>query len=220
MGKAMDTIWDNIHASQAWGGYPSEHVIRFIARNYYQTERSKVKILDFGCGGGAHTWFLAREGFDTYAFDGAEQAVINTRKKLEKEHLSAHLEVKDGTDLDYQENYFDAVIDNVSIYSNKMKDIISMYKNIYRSLKTDGKLLTVCFGKETCGYRIGVEIEKDTYTNIPKGPLHNRGTVHFFDKKEIIDILEQIGYRHITIDTINYSDSGEIIQQYVVSTEK
>ena len=71
----MDNIWNEIHETQAWGSYPSEHVIRFFARNYYSKERDKVKILDFGCGGGAHTWYLAREGFDVYAFDGAEAAV-------------------------------------------------------------------------------------------------------------------------------------------------
>lgn len=94
--KAMDPVWDEIHSLRTWGEYPAEHVIRFVARNYYQTDRSKVKILDFGCGAGAHTWFLAREGFDTYAFDGFPYAVENSKKKLEKENLHADFRVFDG----------------------------------------------------------------------------------------------------------------------------
>ena len=65
--------------------YPTEHVIRFIARNYYNVpERGKIKILDFGCGTGAHTWYLAREGFDAYAFDGSESAIRRAKKDLQK----------------------------------------------------------------------------------------------------------------------------------------
>ena len=63
------------------GEYLSEHVIRFVARNYYNTDRSKVRILDFGCGQGAHTWYLAREGFDTYAFDGSSSAIKKPKKE-------------------------------------------------------------------------------------------------------------------------------------------
>lgn len=70
--KSFSEEWEKIHSTQEWGRYPSETVIRFIARNYYKTEREKIKILDFGCGAGAHTWYLAREGFDVYAFDGSK----------------------------------------------------------------------------------------------------------------------------------------------------
>ncbi len=39
---------------------------------------------------GAHTWYLAREGFDVYAFDGSKSAVAKAAQRLEKEHLKAH----------------------------------------------------------------------------------------------------------------------------------
>lgn len=50
--KSFDNEWEKIHASQEWGKYPSENVIRFIARNYYSKDRLKTRILDFGCGAG------------------------------------------------------------------------------------------------------------------------------------------------------------------------
>ncbi len=49
--KSFDETWEQIHSTQEWGKYPSEIVIRFIARNYYKGNRSETKILDFGCGG-------------------------------------------------------------------------------------------------------------------------------------------------------------------------
>lgn len=44
--KSFENEWEKIHASQEWGKYPSENVIRFIARNYYSKDRLKTRILD------------------------------------------------------------------------------------------------------------------------------------------------------------------------------
>ena len=46
--KSFSEEWEKIHSTQEWGRYPSETVIRFIARNYYKTERERLKfwILD------------------------------------------------------------------------------------------------------------------------------------------------------------------------------
>lgn len=47
MGKSFNQEWETVHSTQEWGMYPTEHVIRFIARNYYNVpEREKIKILD------------------------------------------------------------------------------------------------------------------------------------------------------------------------------
>ena len=80
--KSFDTTWETIHATQEWGKYPAEPVIRFVARNYYNKVRITIKILDFCCGAGSNTWYLAREGFDVYAFDGSVSAVNKVEKLL------------------------------------------------------------------------------------------------------------------------------------------
>lgn len=50
--KTAIEFWDERIRKHGWGKYPSEHVIKFIARNYYNKDRATIKILDFGCGGG------------------------------------------------------------------------------------------------------------------------------------------------------------------------
>lgn len=35
MKKSFDNYWEQVHSRTEWGQYPTEHVIRFIARNYY-----------------------------------------------------------------------------------------------------------------------------------------------------------------------------------------
>lgn len=220
MHNAIDSIWEVIHGSQFWGGYPTEHVIRFVARNYYNTDRKSIKILDFGCGQGAHTWYLAREGFDTYAFDGSSSAIEKAKHRLELDGLNATFSVQDAVSLDYPDNFFDAVVDNVCIYANKMDDIIAMYKNSYAVLKNGGKLLTVVFGEELDGYTSGKQIEPGTYIDIKEGALANRGCSHIFTRCEIEQSLLVNGFSNIQIEWCKYTDRGHLIHQYICSADK
>ncbi|MDY6381109.1 MAG: class I SAM-dependent methyltransferase [Bacteroidales bacterium] len=220
MKNVIDPIWEKIHSSQEWGKYPSEPVIRFVARNFYNTDRNKVKILDYGCGQGAHTWYLANEGFDTYAFDGSQSAVAKTKDRLDNSSLNATLSVMDAVSIDYTDNFFDAVIDSFCICSNRISDISIMYKNVYRILKNGGRLLTLCFGEELDGYKTGKEIEKGTYTDINEGALANRGICHFFTKTEIENILAYVGFKDIQIEWCKYTDRGHLVHQYICSAIK
>lgn len=220
MKTSIDPIWEKIHSVKLWGQYPTEHVIRFVARNFYSKNRHDIKILDFCCGGGAHSWYLAREGFDVYAFDGSESAVKNTRRKLEQEGLSANLSVCDAANLSYPDDFFDAVIDNVSIDANRLDDIKTMYKAIYRILNPNGKLLTVCFDKETTGFGTGKEIEPDTFTDMTSGVLKTSGVHHFFDKQSINALLAEIGFTGIKNETLVYTDNGNVISEIITMAEK
>lgn len=213
-------VWEDIHATHEWGKYPSEHVIRFVARNYYRKKRSNIKILDFGCGAGANTFFLAREGFDVYAFDGAPSAVRKANRYLQEQgYNDVHFTVQNGRDLEYTDNYFDCVIDNVCICSNIMTDIKEMYKEIYRVLKPQGKIYTSCFSTNTF-YGGGVYVEKGTYNNIEEGVLAERGIVHIYTEEELYNIMENVCFKNIVIDYDQYSDNGNKVEILMAKAEK
>lgn len=218
--KSFDKIWETIHKNQEWGKYPSEQVIRFVARNYYDKERRLIKILDFCCGAGSNTWYLAREGFDVYAFDGSQSAVAKVKDRMEEEGLKADLRVRDALELDYLDNFFDCVIDNVSIYANKFDAIIKIYEKIYGILKPGGRIFTSMFSKHTTGYGMGKQIEKDTFVNIPCGCLGGRGIAHFYDKNEITVLLDKIGFCNIQVDIMNYTDKGNVVEEILAQAQK
>lgn len=221
MNKSFDNTWEEIHKSQEWGKYPSEDIIRFVARNYYNKERKNIKILDFGCGAGANTWYLAREGFDTYAFDGSASAVMKAKSYLAKENLEAHFEVADALDISYENNFFDCIIDSAVVYANTIKNITDMYKKIYDLLVPAGKLFaTGLFTPNTAGYGTGILLEKNTFKDLTEGALAGRGTVHFFEKEEILELLDSIGFHNINIDETKRTDRGKIVEYWIVSAEK
>ncbi len=219
--KSFNEEWEQIHQSMEWGKYPSENVIRFVARNYYKRDRKHIRILDFGCGSGANTWFLAREGFDTYAFDGSKSAVEKAKAHLQAEGLSnVHFDVMDGTEILYENEFFDCVIDNVCIYANCLKYINEMYANVHRILKPGGKFFSTCFGTGTSGYGEGEQIEKNTFCNISKGALADRAVAHFFTKSELKTLAGGAGFSNIIIDEMTYTDNGISIEMFIMNAIK
>lgn len=210
--KSIDAVWEQIHSTREWGRYPTEAVIRFVARNFYRLDRKNVRILDFGCGQGAHTWYLAREGFDTYAFDGSESAVRRTKEYLDKEQVQAEVKVMDGIALDYEDNYFDAVIDSACIGHSTMANIIAMYHGIYRVLKPGGQLFTTFFSMATSGYGEGKSIEPGTFCGIENGPLGGEGVTHFWQEEELKRTLENIGFSQVKIEKMMYTTNSYVVE--------
>lgn len=219
--KSFNEEWEYIHQCMEWEKYPSENVIRFVARNYFGKDRKCIRILDFGCGSGANTWFLAREGFDTYAFDGSKSAVEKAKAYLQAEGLSnVHFDVMDGTEILYENAFFDCVVDNVCIYANCLGAINQMYANVYRILKSGGKFFSTCFGTGTDGYGNGEEIEKNTFCNINEGALAGRATAHFFTESELRTLAEEQGFSNIMIDEMTYTDGGSRIEMFMMNATK
>lgn len=139
--NSWDSEWEHIYMSQEWGKYPPEELIRFVAQNYYNVGiRSDIKILDVGCGTGAGTWFMAREGFSTIGIDGSSTAINKAKKRFQDEGLIGDFIIGDIEKIDYPNNYFDAITDIVAIQHNKYSNIIKIVEEIYRVLKPGGKL--------------------------------------------------------------------------------
>src|SRR6202012_2431216 len=82
-------LWDDVFSSQEWGKYPSEAMIRFVARNFYKApDRKKVALLEVGCGPGPNIWYMCREGFDVYGVDRSKVAMGLCGDRLRREGLS------------------------------------------------------------------------------------------------------------------------------------
>lgn len=67
--------WEAVHQRQAWGRWPNEHFIRFVARNYGTADRADTHFLELGCGAGAQMWFLGLEGYSVTGIDSSRRAV-------------------------------------------------------------------------------------------------------------------------------------------------
>jgi len=130
---AWDPIWEEIYRVRDLGKYPAEDLIRFIARNFYKApNRKDIKILEVGCGQGANIWYIAREGFSIYGVDGSSSAIDYAKKRLDQEisGWSGSLTVGDVVSLDFEDNYFDAVIDNEAVTHNSFENSKAIYNEM------------------------------------------------------------------------------------------
>jgi 2-polyprenyl-3-methyl-5-hydroxy-6-metoxy-1,4-benzoquinol methylase len=215
---AFDKTWEKILKNQNWGKYPSEDIIRFIASTFNSaTDRSKLRVLDLGCGGGAHTWFLAREGFDTYAIDGSQSGIKQAKVLLNQDRLVANLAVGDFTRLDYPEAYFDAIIDSLSIQHNPMQNIQDIHRQIMTLLKPGGSFCGVMSNTLTSGWNDAEKLEENTYKNFKSGPIQKDLLVHFFTESEVLELMS--GYEEVTLERIIRTvNRGEDQYGYFVTT--
>lgn len=223
MEKSWDETWEKIYRSQAWGKYPPEELIRFMARYFYSApDRKKVKILDFGCGTGASSWYLAREGFCLYGIDGSKTAVAIAKERFEKECLVGEFKVGNFIKTDYPDNFFDGIADVTSIQHNTSENILKILKEIHRILKPGGKFFSMALNRDSYGYGFGEKMEANTYRDIPSGPLAGRGLIHFFDEKELKELFDNSKFELISLELSERTldNRTKRISQWVVDASK
>ena len=86
MTASWDPVWETVFTTQAWGKYPGEDLIRFVARNFYKApNRINVELLEVGFGTGANLWFIAREGFTVHGVEGSPSALNMAIERLNRE---------------------------------------------------------------------------------------------------------------------------------------
>jgi ubiquinone/menaquinone biosynthesis C-methylase UbiE len=177
--------WDKIFATRAWGRYPPEELVRFIAREFRQREmRCQLSVLEVGCGPGANVWFLVREGFSVAAIDGSSHAIRSVYQRLTEEGFAGdlpHVDLKVGNfaSLPWPDENFDAVIDIEALYANTRETIALAVSEIRRVLKPGGKYFGKLFGIETSGTSSGRLIEAGTSENARRA-CGNRASAHVY----------------------------------------
>lgn len=188
------TSWKNLHSKARFQPkYPSDHVVRFIFSNFPPDfkERTKIKILDLGCGAGCHTVFLAEEKFKTYATDISENGINIAEKRLKEKKLEADLKTAGMENQPFPDDFFDAVISFGVFYYNTGPGYKKAVEDLYRILKKGGRAFV--FTRTTDDYRFGKgkEIEKNTFILDIKDTNEKGMLMHFLEKRDIRKIFRK-----------------------------
>lgn len=184
---------DNIYSQKKQlNKYPFDSIVSFIFNNFGNLsleERKKIKILEVGCGACNNIWFYAEEGFDTYGIDISESAIKFGKNRLKEKNLNANLIVGSFTDLPYEDNYFDIIIDRLSI-SHCPNLINESLNNIKRVLKDNGLFYSEFFNTDHNGYKNSIKLEKTIneygFMNIHNDALSKVGPTYFMDTNNTI----------------------------------
>jgi SAM-dependent methyltransferase len=218
-----DSVWEQVFAGGAWGKYPPEPAIRAIMRAFgARTDRRAVRVLDLGCGPGANTWFLAREGFTVAGIDGSPTAIEQNRARLRSENLDAELRVGDFTErLPWDDGAFDAVLDNASLYANPASRIAAAVNEVHRVLKPGGRLISVSFTDRTWGYGSGKPgPEPGCFVDLDVGPLAHKGLVQFLGRTDLERVFAPL--RPLAVERSSYTleEGQRLIEMWIVTGTK
>lgn len=219
---AWDTVWERIFSSQSWGKYPGEDLIRFIARNFYQVqERKQIKILEVGCGPGANLWFMAREGFSIVGIDGSQTAIAQaqTRLDLECAGWNGELHCGDIRHLPFQDEVFDAVVDNEAVYCNDYETSKAIYAEMARVTKDGGKLFSRTFASGSWGDQTGELVGHNAWV-VAVGPMSNKGVSRFTEYEEIGDLVQGFKVTEIELLMRTYNNNKDQVREWLITGEK
>jgi ubiquinone/menaquinone biosynthesis C-methylase UbiE len=214
-------IWEEIFREKEWGKYPPEYVIRFVARSFYKEPiRRAVRVLDLGCGPGACTWFVAREGFDVAGIDGPPSGIERARKRLKEDGLSADLRVGDFTTLPWQKECFDAVIDNAALYANPWDSAKQAIVECHRVLKPGGLLFSTSFTDRTWGFGTGPENEPGGFGHVTEGPMVGTGFCRFLGRSQLAEFYSPLQISTVELSSHTLESMTRLVELWLVTCRK
>jgi cyclopropane fatty-acyl-phospholipid synthase-like methyltransferase len=222
MQMSWDTKWEQLFRTRGWNKYPSEQVIGFVARNFFNAaDRKEIKLLELGCAEGNNVWFMAREGFDAYGIDGSRTAIDKARERLRSEGTEAHLTTGDVAFLRdlFGELRFDAILDAGCLTCNRLEVVESVLGQVEELLKPGGKIFSIMIAEGTYGADTGQEVEPRTYTDIRDGALQGVGLCHFFTQEEIEKLFTGFTNVHVEYMMRSHANQQQIYKHWIVDGE-
>ena len=188
--KNFDKIWEKKYSKGHIEKYPWDIVITFVNRNIKKNiKKSKIKILEIGCGTGNNVWFMAREGYSTYGIDISKSAIKVAKKRLKRDGLRAKLRVCNFVNLPFDDNFFDLVIDRASLTTVNISVAEQSIAEIERVIKPGGKFFFNPYSSK-CTSAISGKLNKGGLVkNIKKGTLVEVGQIYFYNYKNLQKVL-------------------------------
>lgn len=223
--KNWDMIYRKLGIVQKKPVIVVKKFVGFLLKN----KKSKLIILDQGCGTGRHTLFLVdyfiknkiKAHID--AFDNSKKAILILKKILFEKKISNNTIFVNcfvynlNKKLPYRDCYFDGVLSVLVIEHGKIKQIRKWCEELKRILKNGGLLILVVPSTSDPLFDTGKEIEPNTKINIAQADGHIPH--HFFNDSEIEkDLFSnfEIIYKNLQKDQGTTSEKSVKYWQYIL----
>lgn len=139
---SFDPAWEAEHASRPWGQWPSEHLVRFVVRNYPKP----ASFLELGCGAGAQVAMLVAAGHTVTGIDGSETALMRAAERMGREfgvNVAVSWAVQDVTTYQATAATFDCVVDVATLQHLSDEDAVAVLDRAYGWLKPGGRFFSL-----------------------------------------------------------------------------
>lgn len=209
--------------------YPNEPLLQFLAEHYFslpRVQRRKTRILDLGCGSGANLWMIAKEGFDAFGIDIARTGIRLCRTMLKSYDVMAALAVGNMRELPYKNDFFDAIVDVLSVEHTTLEGHTQVFAEVFRCLKPGGRFFSWHLGSKNISFTHGEGKRLDRYTieNTPNPnvPYPNNGITCFLTALLVKKMLAQAGFIDISMERVTrtYKQMTQETEYFAIGARK
>lgn len=133
--------------------YPDENLIRLVKGRYAEIPRSG-RVIDVGFGRGANLIMLAQTGFESHGLEVCQESIDAARELATQLGIHLQLGLLTGTELPYQDSYFDIVVSWNAVYYYGTRSIVAAAIDEFRRvLRPGGVLLMSVIHPNSCMVR-------------------------------------------------------------------
>lgn len=171
--------------------YPYDSVVSFVYRSFPRIKpRSKVNILEIGCGSGNNLWFVAREGFSASGIDISQSAISFATKRFLSENLKADLRVGSFLELPWPSSSIDICIDRAATACVGISDQVTTINEVKRVLRPGGFFFFNGYSDEHTSAHHGNKLTDGRIGDITKGSLQGFGGIGFLSEQDVQSLFE------------------------------
>ena len=221
----FDNSWEEEYQKgNALNKYPFDLVVSLVFQHFGKIkDKSKISVLDVGCGAGNNSLFFAQEGFDLLGIDGSPTVIEHVKSIFKEKNLKGTFKQMYFDNIKNINKEFDIVLDRESVYTLELVDVMDTFKSISQKLKKDGIFISFFYNKEHPDTRYLKETKNNyTYYNPLNNAFGNSKRVTLFDldllneciKKSNLEIIQLYNHKIIPIIGADKYDNG--ISEYIV----
>lgn len=223
--RVSNIDWENdIYAKgQQLNNWPYTEVVSDIIRLTKGKDRTKLRILELGCGTCNNLWFAAELGFQVSGIDISKSAINYGESRLKKLGFSnLDLKVGDITKLDWEDNYFDIILDRGALTQNNYERIHETLDEVHRVLKNDSGMMLcyTLFGLRCTDINYGKKVSKNTYDFFTEGKFSKVGLTSFFTVEELEKLFHKFNYLDIKNTLIEDVKTKHQLETYSIICQK
>lgn len=218
-----NNIWEEKYAAGHTQKYPWDAVVSFVFRfKPAKIREENLAVLEVGCGTGSNLSFAAKEGFSVYGIDASLSAIKTAKEIFKRDDLTGTFIAGDFTDLPFDSNKFDLIIDRAGITCTGKLGAQKAIREVFRVLKNKGKFFFNPYSTHHTSYN-KTEMREDGSSHIiMEGTLAGLSGISFYSKSELQELFKNWIIHKVDhlIITDEYSADKNVHAEWRVVVEK
>lgn len=177
---------------------PYNEVASFVYR--YSKGNRDIEILEVGSGDGNNLWYLRKEGLNICGIEISQDRINNARIRLSEDNLEVEIKQGSFTEIEYEDNMFDLVIDRGAITCVSYEEAKKAISEIHRVLKKDGYFYFNPYSEQDSNLLKG-SFTEDGRVKLFKNGLDKYAGINFYSVKDIINIFDDNDWQIIEFNS-------------------